>query len=292
MDNLSGISVFVQVAETRSFIAAGRLLGVSSSAIGKSVARLEQRLGVRLFHRSTRSINLTAEGMLFLNRCQRVLNELEAAELELSSTSSEPRGKLRVSLPLAGQFLFTLLSSFAKRYPDIHLELDFSDRLVDVVEEGFDAVVRTGELNDSRLVARRLGAFRFLLVGAPAYFQAQGTPVDASDLSNHDCLLYRVPSTGKLERWPLPDKSHNGTQDLRAVLVCNNIDMLFNAAMEGRGIACLPEFAVKEALESGALQAVLTQEVTRTIHFSVLWPPNRFITAKLRCFVDFIALHM
>jgi DNA-binding transcriptional LysR family regulator len=101
-----------------------------------------------------------------------------------------------------------------------------------------------------------------------------------------------VPSTGKLERWPLPDKSHNGTQGLRAVLVCNNIDMLFNAAMEGRGIACLPEFAVKEALESGALQAVLTQEVTRTIHFSVLWPPNRFITPKLRCFVDFISLHM
>ena len=100
MDNLSGISVFVQVAETRSFVAAGRQLGVSSSAIGKSIARLEQRLGVRLFHRSTRSINLTAEGALFLGRCQRVLNELEAAELELSSSSSEPRGKLRVSLPL------------------------------------------------------------------------------------------------------------------------------------------------------------------------------------------------
>jgi DNA-binding transcriptional LysR family regulator len=292
VDNLSGISVFVQVAETRSFVAAGRQLGVSSSAIGKSIARLEQRLGVRLFHRSTRSINLTAEGMLFLNRCRRVLNELEAAELELSNTSSEPRGTLRVSLPLAGQFLFTLLSSFAKRYPDIHLELDFSDRLVDVVEEGFDAVVRTGELNDSRLVARRLGAFRFLLVGAPTYFQTQGAPLDAGDLSNHDCLLYRVPSTGKLERWPLPDKAHNGAQDLRAVLISNNIDMLFNAAMEGRGIACLPEFAVKDAVEAGALQAVLTKEVTRTIHFSVLWPPNRFITPKLRCFVDFISLHM
>lgn len=292
MDNLSGISVFVQVAETRSFVAAGRLLGVSSSAVGKSIARLEQRLGVRLFHRSTRSINLTAEGSLFLGRCQRVLNELEAAELELSSTSSEPRGKLRVSLPLAGQFLFSLLSGFAKRYPEIHLELDFSDRLVDVVEEGFDAVVRTGALNDSRLVARRLGAFRFLLVGAPDYFRTHGEPQGAADLAEHDCLLYRVPSTGKLERWPLPDQAHNGAQNLRVVLVCNNIDMLLNAALAGRGIACLPEFAVKAALEAGELQAVLTEEVTRTIHFSVLWPPSRFIAPKLRCFVDFISMRM
>lgn len=292
MDNLSGISVFVQVAETRSFVAAGRQLGVSSSAIGKSIARLEQRLGVRLFHRSTRSINLTAEGTLFLGRCQRVLDELEAAELELSSSSSEPRGKLRVSLPLAGQFLFSLLSGFAKRYPDIHLELDFSDRLVDVVEEGFDAVVRTGALNDSRLVARRLGAFRFLLVGAPDYFQTHGVPESANALGEHDCLLYRVPSTGKLERWPLPDQPGNGPQNLRVAMVCNNIDMLLNAALAGRGIACLPEFAVKAALEAGELQAVLTEEVTRTIHFSVLWPPSRFIAPKLRCFVDFISLHM
>lgn len=283
MDNLSGISIFVQVAETRSFAVAGRQLGVSPSAIGKSIARLEQRLGVRLFHRSTRSINLTAEGELFLGRCQRVLHELEAAELELSSSSGEPRGKLRVSVPLAGQFLFSLLSDFAKRYPDIHLELDFSDRLVDVVEEGFDAVIRTGVLDDWRL-----GAFRFLLVGAPAYFQAQGEPRGAGDLGAHDCLLYRVPSTGKLERWPLPDQAQN----LRVVLVCNNIDMLLNAALAGRGIACLPEFAVKASLDSGELQAVLTEEVTRTIHFSVLWPSSRFITPKLRSFVDFISMRM
>ncbi|MEE1924136.1 LysR family transcriptional regulator [Pseudomonas sp. 148P] len=292
MDNLSGISVFVQVAETRSFVAAGRQLGVSSSAIGKSIARLEQRLGVRLFHRTTRSINLTAEGTLFLGRCQRVLDELQAAELELSSSSSEPRGKLRVSLPLAGQFLFSLLSGFARRYPEIHLELDFTDRLVDVVEEGFDAVVRTGALDDSRLVARRLGAFRFVLVGAPGYFQAHGLPASASALAEHDCLLYRVPSTGKLERWPLPEQAGNGPQNLRAAMVCNNIDMLVNAALAGRGIACLPEFAVKAALQSGELQAVLTEEVTRTLHFSVLWPPSRFIAPKLRCFVDFISLHL
>lgn len=292
MDNLSGITVFVLVAETRSFVSAGRQLGVSSSAVGKSVARLEQRLGVRLFHRSTRSINLTAEGMQFLNRCQRILNEMEAAVQELSSASSEPRGKLRVSLPLAGQFLFTLLTKFSKRYPEVHLELDFNDRKVDIVDDGFDAVIRTGELNDSRLVARRLGAFRFLLVGAPGYFEAYGTPKDASELSRHDCLFYRLPSTGKLERWPLPDQADSGEQVLKAVLVCNNIDMLCNAAQEGRGIACLPEFAVEDALVSGELQAVLTQEVTRSIHFSVLWPSNRFSTPKLRCFVDFMSSHM
>lgn len=155
MDKLNGITVFVQVAESRSFVAAGRLLGVSASAVGKSIARMEEKLGARLFHRNTRSINLTSEGSLFLERCRRVLNELEAAEQELSGSRETPRGKLRISLPLLGNVLFMQLSRFMQRYPEIQLELDFTDRLVDVVEEGFDAVVRTGQLNDVTSCPRR-----------------------------------------------------------------------------------------------------------------------------------------
>ena len=159
MDSLNGFLVFVQVAETRSFVAAGRLMGVSASAIGKSVARLEDRLGVRLFHRSTRSITLTAEGTLFLERSRRILAEIEAAQLELSQASAAPRGRLRVSLPLVSSLVLPVLGEFMRAYPEIELDLDFTDQLVDVIEEGFDAVVRTGAPADSRLSARRLGAF-------------------------------------------------------------------------------------------------------------------------------------
>jgi len=292
MEKLAGVSVFVQVAQSRSFVAAGRLLGMSSSAVGKSIARLEERLRVRLFHRNTRSLNLTAEGALFLNRCQRVLDELEAAEGELLSSTQEPRGKLRISAPLAGQFLFTLLSSFLAKYPDIELEIDFSDRLVDVVEEGFDAVIRTGDLNDSMLVSRRLGAFRFVLVASPDYLMRQGSPRAVSELSQHACLFYRIPSNGKLERWPFAEADASVLSSLRAAMVSNNFDMLINAAKEGRGIACMPDFAVRDALANGQLRALLTDDVTRTVYFSVVWPGNRFMTPKLRCFVDYISMHM
>ena len=175
-DSLGALNVFVQAAETRSFTAAGRQLGISSSAVGKAVARLEERLGVRLFHRSTRAITLTPEGSLFLERCRRIFCEVEAAELELSRTRAHPRGVLRVSLPVVGMLMMPTLSAFMHAWPDIELDLDFSDRLVDVIEEGFDAVIRTGEASDSRLMTRVLGTFGYRLVGAPAYFEKTGRP--------------------------------------------------------------------------------------------------------------------
>lgn len=159
MDSLGSISVFVQVADVRSFTEAGRVLGISSSAVGKSIARLEERLTVRLFHRSTRSITLTAEGALYLERCRRILAEVEAAEFELCSAASAPKGKLRISVPQVHSLVMPVLTEFMQRYPEIELDIDLTDRMVDVVEEGFDAVVRTGNPKDSRLMARPLGGF-------------------------------------------------------------------------------------------------------------------------------------
>lgn len=288
MDKLNGITVFVQVAESRSFVAAGRLLGVSASAVGKSIARLEEKLGARLFHRNTRSINLTAEGSLFLERCRRVLNELEAAEQELSSSSEAPRGKLRISLPLQGNVLFMQLSRFMQHYPEIRLELDFTDRLVDVVEEGFDAVVRTGQLHDSRLMARKLGSFEFYLVGAPAYFARKGYPETVEQLLDHQCLHYRLPSTGKLEKWPLSGLAEGTELKVPATMVCNNLEMLIHTARQGLGIACVPEFAVREALQAGELESILPGQVLRTLQMQVVWPSSRYLTPKLRAFIDFI----
>jgi len=290
MDSLNGFVVFVQVAETRSFVAAGRLLGVSASAVGKGVARLESKLGVRLFHRSTRSVTLTAEGALFLERSRRILAEIEAAELELSQASSAPRGRLRVSLPLVSSLVLPVLGEFMREYPEIELDLDFTDRMVDVVEEGFDAVVRTGEPADSRLSARRLGSFQMRLVASPDYLAHRGTPVVPADLREHTCLHYRFPNSGKLEAWALrqsPGEFEPGLH-LPTSMICNNIETRVCFALQGLGIAYLPDFAIREPLADGRLVPVLADRVERSGVFHVLWPASKHPSPKVRALVDFL----
>lgn len=288
MDSLNGFTVFVQVAETRSFVAAGRALGVSASAVGKSVARLEDRLGVRLFHRSTRSITLTAEGSLFLERSRRVLSEIEAAELELSQATGAPRGRLRVSLPLVSSLVLPVLGEFMHAYPDIELDLDFSDRMVDVIEEGFDAVVRTGAPVDSRLSARRLGTYTRLLVASPDYLARRGTPRRPQDLLEHACLHYRYSNSGKLEPWPLLREPGAPELPLPVAMICNNIETRLCFALQGRGIACLPDFSVHALLDAGHLRTVLDDAVAWTGEFNVLWPASKHPSPKVRAFVDFL----
>jgi DNA-binding transcriptional LysR family regulator len=292
MDNLAGFTAFVQAAEMRSFVAAGRVLGISASAVGKSIARLEERLGVRLFHRSTRSIALTSEGTVFLERCRRILGEIEAAELELSHSKSAPQGRLRVSLPLVGSLLNPVLAAFARAYPQVELDLDFSDRRVDVIEEGYDAVVRAGESADSRLMSRQLGQFQLQLVAAPAYLTQHGTPELPADLLRHTCLLYKFPSSGKVEAWPLPEWNTLHAAGLPTVLNCNNVDTLLHFAESGLGIAALPDFAVRAALAAGRLRPVLDAHRRHDGAFRILWPSSRHLTPKLRAFIDFLTAHV
>lgn len=169
MDKLSGLEVFVQTAETESFVAAGRALGLSPSAVSKSISRLEDRVAVRLFQRSTRSVRLTSEGQVFLERCRRIMGEVEAAESELSAMNKQPRGRLKVGLPLAAGLPLPIISDFMERYPEIELDLNFSDQVADVINDGLDVVIRGGELIDSRLVSKRLGSYRVCLVATPGY---------------------------------------------------------------------------------------------------------------------------
>lgn len=289
MDSLSGFTVFIQVAKTRSFVAAGRLLGVSASAVGKSVARLEAKLGVRLFHRSTRSITLTSEGALFLERSQRILAEIEATEQDLLQATTTPQGRLRVSLPLVSSLVLPILGDFMRAYPEIELDLDITDRLVDVIEEGFDVVVRIGEPVDSRLSARQLGSFQILLVAAPEYLERCGVPKRPADLTQHACLHYRYPSTGKLEVWPLQSGMNSPELQLPTSMICNNIEARKSFALQGLGITCLPDFAIRAALADGSLQTVLDKYVERTSTFHVLWPSGRQVSAKVRVFIDFLS---
>ena len=292
MDSLGSLNAFVRAAETRSFTVAGRQLGVSSSAIGKSVARMEERLGVRLFHRSTRSITLTAEGALFLDRCRRIVSEIEAAELELSQTHEAPRGTLRVGLPLVGMLMIPTLAAFMRTYPEIMLDLDFSDRIIDVIEEGFDAVVRFADAGDTRLMSRALGTYRRRLVAAPAYLAAKGVPKTPDDLKAHACLHHRFPTSRRFEQWPLPPEQASVEIELPKTAVASTLEPLIYMAEQGLGIAYLPDFAIGRQLREGLLVTVLDDYTDRSGPLRVLWPSSRHLAPKLRAFVDFLAANL
>lgn len=288
MDSLSGFVVFNRVAETRSFVAAGQSLGISASAVGKRVARLESRLGVRLFHRSTRSITLTAEGMLFLERSRRILAEIEATEQELSQASETPSGRLRISLPQVTGLVMPALADFMALYPQIELDLEFTDRMVDIVGEGFDVVMRGGQPQDSRLHAKFLGHFQHCLVASPAYLEERGTPLHPRDLAGHTCLHYRFPSNGKLETWPLRQDHPEQAYDIPISMVCNHVETRICFAINNRGITCLPNFAVRRELTAGTLVSVLDEFIERRGSFYLLWPSGRQVPPKLRVFIDFM----
>tara|TARA_Y100000296_G_scaffold86994_1_gene129125 strand:+ start:1621 stop:2520 length:900 start_codon:yes stop_codon:yes gene_type:complete len=288
MESLNGIAFFVQAAETRSFTEAGRVLGVSSSAVGKSVSRLEDRLGVRLFHRSTRSITLTAEGALFLERCRRILCEVEAAELELSETQQAPKGRLRISLPQVRTLVMPALTAFMHRYPAIELDIDFSDRLVDVIEEGFDVVMRTGEPTDSRLMSRPLGSYQLQLVASPGYLASHRPPEVPTDLVHHTCLHHKFPTSGKLEPWPLKRSKGAPEFTMPASMICNTSEGLMDVVLAGLGIACLPDFMVRQAIERGQLDSVLDTYIEHQGTFRLLWPSSKHLAPKLRVFIDFM----
>jgi DNA-binding transcriptional LysR family regulator len=292
MDKLTAFDAFVQSAETGSFVAAGRKLGLSASAVGKAVVRLEQRLDARLFHRNTRNMTLTEEGRLFLERCRRIFEEVEAAEAELARSNRTPRGRLRVSLPLVGMLLTPVMAKFMRAWPEVQLDLDFNDRLVDVVDEGFDAVIRTGQPSDSRLMSRNVGRFKLKIVASPDYLARCGVPETPDDLAKHQCLHQRSPSTGKLRRWPFAHVEKQGKIILPERMSATAVDPLIELAIEGLGIACLPPFAIRGEIADGRLVTVLDEWVEESDQFNVLWPASRQITPKLRAFVDFMAEHL
>lgn len=288
MDHFGALGTFVLAAQTRSFTEAGRRSGLSASAVGKAVARLETDLGIRLFHRSTRAITLTAEGSLFLERCHRIFAEYEVARTELTLAAGKPQGKLRVGLPLLGANLMPHLIDFQHLYPDVELELEFSDRLVNVIEEGFDVVMRIGDVEDSRLAMRKLNGYSHRLLGSPDYFAKRGVPTQPGHLSAHACLRYRYPSSGKLDPWPLVADPREGAVNVPRSATANAIEPLLAMAEAGLGIACLPDFFVEEAVAAERLIPVLEEYIRDYRMFSILWPWSRQPLPKIKAFVDFM----
>jgi DNA-binding transcriptional LysR family regulator len=290
MDKLAGLLAFVKTADLGSFVAAGRALEVSASAVGKSVARLEQELGVRLLQRSTRRLHLTDEGRLFHERCRRILDDLDDAQAMLSSAREAPRGRLRISAPIVGHhFLLPVIPSFVARHPEVELDINFTDRSVDLIDEGIDVAIRSGDLPDSRLVSRPLNRFRLLLCASPAYLARHGTPVVARDLERHAVVRFRHPSSGKLLDWPMLQTTADADVRLRTVLACNNMEAVFGATVRGLGIACMPDFLAREALADGRLLSMLDEQLSAGGQFRALWPSSRHLSPKVRVFVDHLS---
>jgi DNA-binding transcriptional LysR family regulator len=292
MDSISALGVFVRAAEMRSFTDAGRRLSVSSSAVGKTISRLEDRLGVRLFHRSTRAMTLTSEGELFLESCRRIFSEINKIELELSKSKGMPKGRLKVSLPDVGALMIPTIHGFMRRYPEIQIDAEFTDNLVDVIEGGYDAVIRSGEQTDSRLMSRRLGNYRLEVVGSPSYFERNGMPATPGDLKSHACLHHRYPSSGKLQRWPFVKSGPYADIELPISAAVTTIEPLVSLAELGIGLACVPNFEVRRQLAEGSLVRILDDFIEHIGVLSVVWPSSQHPSPKLRAFVDYMAEHL
>ncbi|WP_326539678.1 LysR family transcriptional regulator [Pseudorhodoferax sp.] len=290
MWDLNGLLVFVRVAETRSFTLAASALDLTPSAVSKAMTRLEKDLGVRLLHRTTRSVNLTTDGASFLERCNTVLAEIAEAEAALSRTRTLPEGRLRVQMPVGfGRLVVmpALLRQFNQRHPGIVLDVELSDRIADVVHEGLDAAVIIGPPHDARLIARRLCTLSFRACASPAYLAAHGEPRTLDDLDAHHCLAYTVPA-GQYREWVFMREGRSYVKSPSGRLNVNNAESLLEAAVAGAGIVMLSTFITAEAVRSGALQLVLQDYEGVGPEVFVVYPPNRNLSARVRAFVDFL----
>lgn len=287
-DHLGGITAFVTTAQQGSFTAAAERLGLTKSAVGKSVSRLEDRLGLKLFLRSTRRLSLTPDGERFLNSCQNAIDILEQAEAELTSHICQPAGRLRVDLPAAfgRKRILPILFKISKRYPELALTVTFSERFVDLIEEGIDLVIRIGELADSSgLVGRRLTTQKLVICASPDYLLYHGEPVSVDELSEHQCVVgFR---RNQPISWLLRDSEGNITRFTPPPThEFADGDAMLSATLAGCGLSQLPMWLVGQHLESGALREVLSGNSGGEMPISALWPKNRQLLPKIRYVVD------
>ncbi|KLD73508.1 LysR family transcriptional regulator [Xanthomonas hyacinthi] len=285
---LQGITVFVQAVEAGSFTAAGQRIGLSKSAVGKGVATLEQRLGVRLLDRTTRRLALTAEGADFYQSCLRVLAELDEAESRAASRRREVSGTLRISLPVTfgRRWVMPVLRDLVRRHLKLALDVAFSDRAVDLLEETIDLAVRLGEPgNSASLSARYLGLQRTVTCGSPAYFAEHGAPTSIGELAGHDCITFG--RSGDVFPWQLLDGEGRAVKvKIKGRHTISDGDALRAAVLDGLGIAQFPTWLVADELRSGTLQTVFAAQGVEGSSIHALWPATRDLAPKIRAVVD------
>jgi DNA-binding transcriptional LysR family regulator len=290
-DRLDGVAVFVEAVEAGSFARAGDRLALTRSAVGKTIARLEERLGVRLFHRTPRSQILTEDGQIYYERCQRALGELRTAENLLETGRRDVAGRLKIALPLLFGRLCVqpILLDLAREHPKLELDLRFTDKIVDIVGEGFDLAIRnTSPVQNSGLHVRKIATQGKAICASPLYLQKHGIPKTIDDLSNHDALVYwrndqHVPWTLRSDTGELVEPHLNWR------LQFDNHEAIADAAVRGMGIAWMHDWLVHDHLKSGRLVSLLEKFPSPRMTTYVLWPSTQYIPMKLRVTIDTLA---
>ncbi|WP_395847027.1 LysR family transcriptional regulator [Cystobacter fuscus] len=288
IDSLLDVTVFTRVVSAGSLSAAARELGMSLAVVSKRLARLEERLGVRLVNRTTRSLNLTEEGAEFHERCVRVLGEIGEAEEKVRSLRHGASGLLKVTATaaFARRHLGRLIPRFLERYPDIRVQLDVSDSVVGLVESGYDVAIRFGALPDSGLIARRLAPNHRVVCGAPAYFASKGRPQRPADLKNHDCIAFGNPPN---QDWQFEGPGgETTTARVAGPLVTNNGEVAHEWALEGAGLVLKSIWDVGADLEAGRLEVALPGYRVPAAPLHAIYPHTRGVAAKVKVFIDFL----
>jgi DNA-binding transcriptional LysR family regulator len=282
MNRWEGLDEFVAVAECGQFTAAAERLGLSSSQVSRQVARLEERLQARLFYRSTRRVALTEVGQTFLQHCQRLQDAREEALRAVGDLGSEPKGLLRMTCAVAygERFIVPLVTDFMTRHPQLRVDIELSNRNLDLVHEGLDLAIRLGRLQDSRMVATRLAPRRMYLCAAPDYLQRYGRPHSLSELGRHNCLI------GSSDTWSFQLDGREAAQRVQGNWRCNSGQAVLDAALRGLGLCQLPDYYVLEHLRSGALVSLLDNQQPPNTAVWALYPQQRHLSPKVRQLVD------
>jgi DNA-binding transcriptional LysR family regulator len=290
MDSLTDIMVFVRVVDDGSFTKAAERLKLSRSVVSKYVTRLEGRLGARLLNRTTRRLSLTEAGRIFYQRSRRGLQDIEEAEAEVSRLQKKPRGVLRINSPMSFGILHIApaLPEFLAQHPEVSVEMNLDDRVVDVIEEGFDVSIRIAEMPDSSLIARRLAPCRHAIVAAPAYLEKHGTPRTPEDLRDHNIISFSYQASANDWHFISPDNKQVSVP-VSGSIQANNSLALREALLRGVGITRTPTFVVGKDVQDGHLLSILGNYRTLEVSIYLVYPQRRHLSPKVRAFVDFMA---
>lgn len=289
MDKYQEMRVFTAVVDAGSFVAAADGLGMSKAAVSRYVSDLEQRLGARLLHRTTRKLSLTAEGEVFLARSREILASIEDSEAEISTRSHMASGLLKVSVPVSFgiQHLAPLWSEFVQAHPRVSLDVQLADRIMDLVDEGFDLAVRIARLPDSTLVSRKLTSTRLVLCASPEYLRTKGVPAHPNELAGHDVIGYSLLAMG--DQWQFAGPEGTVTVKVRPHMWSNNGDTCLAACVRGIGIQLQPTFLIARELTSGQLVEVLAQYRSVELGIYAVYPTRKFVMPKVRALVEFLS---
>jgi len=285
-DLLDGVAVFVGVINAGSFTAAAQALGHSTSYVSKEVTRLEKRLGSRLLNRTTRTISLTDAGRAYYERCSQIIIDAQNAQGSINQLQDTPAGLLRINAPgsFGSKHLLNVIADFMHRFPEVKLEVEFNDRLIDVVAEGFDVVIRVGSIKDSSLVARKFTSSRAVVVASPEYLKRKGRPVVVEDLAHHDCIAYSLLPVPN--QWDFYKEGVRSSVTVDPRVSCNSSAIEVSMVLQGIGITRVPLFTCEQEVMSGKLEIILADYDEIKFDVYAVYPHRQYLSAKVRAFID------